>query len=95
MDRLDEFQRLTQEWQQAKQAAALAQMALDLKISSFLSGFGEPPTITEQDTMDNLRACEAERRLAMDEFVWEAIQESLSSAYEVERDVNLLAPRVA
>ena len=61
MDRRDEFQRLTAEWQRAKQANALAQMALDLKISSFLAGFGEPPTIDEQNEVDSLRAREAER----------------------------------
>jgi hypothetical protein len=73
MHRLDEFQRLSAEWQEAKQATAMAQMALDLKISSFLSGFGAPPTIDEQDLVDNLRAKERELRGYMDEFVFSCI----------------------
>ena len=93
MDRRDEFQHLTAEWQRAKQANALAQMALDLKISSFLAGFGEPPTIDEQNEVDSLRAREAERRLDMDEFVWEAMQEVLPTAPQDEINL-LLSPSV-
>jgi len=73
MNKLDEFQRLATEWQEAKQATAMAQMALDLKISSFLSGFGAVPTIAEQNLVDNLRALEAELRVNMDEFVFNCI----------------------
>lgn len=73
MHKIDEFQRLSAEWQEAKQATAMAQMTLDLKISSFLSGFGAPPTIDEQDLVDNLRAKERELRGYMDEFVFSCI----------------------
>ena len=95
MDRRDEFRRLTAQWQQAKQAAALAQMALDLKISSFLSGFGEPPTIDEQNEVDNLRAREAECRLGMDEFVWEAMQEVLPTAQGDSNAMQLAPPTLS
>ncbi len=92
MDRRDEFQLLTEVWQQAKQATALAQMALDLKIKSFLVGFGEPPTIDEQNEVDNLRAREAECRQEMDEFVWEAMQEAVLPIYQADGNAILLAP---
>ena len=92
MDRRDEFQLLTGAWQQAKQATALAQMALDLKINGFLFGFGEPPTIDEQNEVDNLRASETECRQAMDEFVWEAMQEVVPPVYQVEGNAMLLSP---
>ena len=92
MDRRDEFKLLTEAWQQAKQATALAQMALDLKINGFLFGFGEPPTIDEQNEVDNLRACETECRQAMDEFVWEAMQEVVPPPYQVDGNAVLLSP---
>ena len=92
MDRRDEFQLLTEVWQQAKQATALAQMALDLKIKSFLVGFGEPPTIDEQNEVDNLRAHEAECRQEMDEFVWEAMQEAVPPIYQADGNAILPAP---
>ena len=93
MDRRDEFQLLTEAWQQAKQATALAQMALDLKIKSFLVGFGEAPTIDEQNEVDNLRAHETECRQAMDEFVWEAMQEVVPPIYQVDGNAVLLSPQ--
>ena len=93
MDRRDECQLRTEAWQQAKQATARAQMALELKIKSFLVGFGEAPTIDEQNEVDNLRAHETECRQAMDEFVWEAMQEVVPPIYQVDGNAVLLSPQ--
>lgn len=82
MTRFEEFQALTMEWQAAKQVTALAQLNLDLKMNSFLTGLGDPPTLEEQMAVDSYRFAESEKRVALDIFIYEYIEKSLQNVEE-------------
>lgn len=75
MTRLEEFQALTLEWQTAKQNTAIAQLNFDLKMNGFLTGLGDPPPLEDQMAIDSLRFTESEKRVALDIFIYEYIEE--------------------
>lgn len=71
MNSIEQYQHLCEEWRKARNATSMAQMSLDMMIDSFLCGFGSAPKLRDQDRVDNLRAIEVEKRLALDEFAYE------------------------
>ncbi len=69
---LEQWNDLEDKWEAANQAAAKAQQALDYKLRTHLIDDSAPaPTLEEQESVDKLWLCEAERRGAMDEFLAE------------------------
>jgi len=70
---LEHWNYLEDQWDNARKAACDAQVALDFKLRNYLvSGKQAPaPTLEDQEAVDKLWFCEAERRGAMDEFLAE------------------------
>lgn len=71
MSSLARFSKLASEWQLAREAAVLKQLAMDLKMNNYLSGNGNPPARSEQREIEELRRIEAIKRKEMDEFIAE------------------------
>lgn len=71
MNNIAEFNRLEAEWQLAKEATAMAQLAVDLKMNAFLAGTSSAPTRKEMDHVDDLRSVECEKRSLLDDFISE------------------------
>ncbi|HZV98402.1 MAG TPA: hypothetical protein VFF74_05380 [Methylophilaceae bacterium] len=71
MSSLARFSKLASEWQLAREAAVLKQLAMDLKMNNYLSGNGNAPTRSEQREIEELRRIEAIKRREMDEFIAE------------------------
>ena len=69
---LEQWNQLEDKWEAANQEAAEAQQALDYKLRTHLIDDAAPaPTLEDQEAVDKLWFCEAERRGAMDEFIAE------------------------
>ena len=69
---LTQWNDLEDKWAEANKIASEAQLNLDYKLRMHLIDDAAPaPTLADQESVDKLWFCEAERRGAMDEFIAE------------------------